>query len=113
MVEPPDDVDLYLNSDREFEVGQDGDLRTVTGFDNVEQSLGIFAGNAVRDLIGQPIDGATLSKVESRLQDELERERYLDDIQRVDVTEINETTGTVSVDVFVSYDESLTFEVSQ
>lgn len=110
---PGDSVtDIAIDGDREVFIGGDGDLETVSGLDAVEQSVGIGASSAVRTLVGEPLRGATYARVQQRLEDALERDPQIDDVRRVEVTTVDKSAGTVTAEVFTSYDQSFEITVS-
>lgn len=94
-------IDLRLDGDREVQVGADGDLETVSGVENLEQSAAIHAGQAVRPLIGEPITEQTLSRAQSALTDFLQEDPQLSDVQRVVIDNIDRKQNRVEVRVFV------------
>jgi len=103
--------DLRLNTDRQVEIGADGDLRITNPIETVEQSVMIQAGNAVRDLIGKPLNGGTYTEAEGEITKAIERDTQIDDVVQVTVTKVNKATGSVFVKVFVSYNESFELEL--
>lgn len=104
---PGDELhDLWLNDNREVEVGGDGDLVLTSGAVTVEQSVGIEAGRVLRPLIGEPLDGETYADIESELAEILDADPQLDGVERVSIDEVNRASGEVTITAHVSYDES-------
>lgn len=99
--------DLRLDENREVGVGSDGDLELTEGVETVEQSVGINAGGAVRSLIGEPLTGSTYNDAESEIESALSDDSHISSIQSAEVVEVNRSTGTVTVRVHTSYDESI------
>jgi hypothetical protein len=98
--------DIAVDENREVFVGPDGDLATVDGTTLVEQSVGLAASSAVRPLIGEPIRSSTYERAQQALTEAFQRESTVENVQRVEITSVNKSAGTVDVEVFVSYDES-------
>ena len=102
-------TDLEVNEDRQVHLGQDNDLSTVTGIDTVKQSLALNAGDVLRPLIGEPIQDSTFADAEAEITERLQEDPQVEGPDRVDITRVNTSTGTVFVEVFTSYNES--FEI--
>lgn len=105
-------TDLQIDSDRQVFLGDDGDLATVSGIPNVEQSVAIEAGDVLRPLIGEPMTDETFGDVEAELEQVLSRDPQIDSVERVNVTKVNTSTGTVTVSVFTSFNNSFEIEVT-
>lgn len=112
MIDGDELYDLRLNGDRQIELGADGDLRITNPIETVEQSVMIHVGDAVRQLVGEPLTAQSYTDAESRIRQAIERDTQIDDIRRVEVTRVNKQNGTVDVDVYVSYNESFTLELT-
>lgn len=104
--------DLRLDGNRQVEVGADGDLRITHGIETVEQSVAIEAGQVLRPLIGGPLTGETYEDVQEELRDILSRDPQIENVQRVEITEVNRSTGNVTVEVFTSYNNSFELGVT-
>lgn len=104
--------DLRLNGDRQIQIGSDGDWETTDGIETVEQSVGISAGAVLRPLIGEPITGQTMADIQAELFEVLTEDPQIEDVQRVNVTEVNRTDGTVFVEVFTEYNNSFEIQVN-
>lgn len=105
-------TDLHLDGDRQVHVGGDNDLETVHGLENVEQSAGIDAGDAVRPLLGQSIDRSTLEKIESDLARALRQDPQLADVKRVEIEEVDRRNNTVVVRAFVGLNNEFTLNIT-
>lgn len=103
--------DLALDTDRQVYVGPESDLEHVEGVAAVGQSLVINAGNVLRPLVGNPISGKQLERIQNELLDVLQNDVQIEGVRRVDVTEINTDTNTVIVEVFTGIDNSFTLPV--
>lgn len=102
--------DIKLNEKREITIGADGDLALTDGVNTVEQSVAIQAANVLRPLVGeQPVSGQ-LQNIEENLARVLRNDVQVEDVQRVEVTEVNRSTGEVTIEVFVGFNNSFTIQ---
>lgn len=106
MISGDNITDLEVGRDREVFVGADGDLSTVSGQPQVEQSVALDASSALRTLIGEPLTGGTYERAQSALTDAFQRDTQIADVRRVEVKTVDRADGLVTVEVFVNYDES-------
>lgn len=105
--------DLKMSADdRQVFVDDTGDLAVTSGIETVEQSLALNAGDVLRPLIGEPIEDETFGDVEATLQERLQNDPQVEGPQRVSVTQVNRSTGTVSVEIFTTFNDSFTLEVT-
>lgn len=102
-------IDLKVDKDRQVFVGDDGDLATVSGIDDVKQSLMLNAGDVLRPLVGEPLTDTTFADAEAEVLERLQRDPQVTGPNRVEITRVNTTTGEVFVEVFTTYNES--FEI--
>lgn len=102
--------DLRLDDNRQVEIGGDGDFRLTSGVETVEQSVAIEAGAVLRPLIGEPLTGTTYEDVQEELRQILSRDPQIETVQRVEIVTVNRSDGTVTIEVFVSYNNS--FEIN-
>lgn len=102
--------DLRLNEDRQIEVGGDGDLELTDGIDTVEQSVAIHAGEVLRPLIGEPLTDQTYADIEAEVAAVLRRDPQIENVDRVNIQTVNKSDGTVTLEVFTSYNNSFTIE---
>lgn len=103
--------DLRVDQDRQIQIGSDGDLEQTSGVETIEQSVMLEVGDEVKPLIGEPIDGPTLEDIQSSIRDVLRRDPQLESVRRVEITEVNLNTSTVSVSVFVENNNEFSIEV--
>lgn len=104
--------DVDVGEDREVYVDESGDLALTSGLETVEQSVMLNAAEAVRPLVGQPVDGPTLEDVQQQLRDVLEDDPQIATVNRVDVVEVDESSNTVRVRVFVRNNNDFEIGVS-
>lgn len=102
--------DLRLDGDRQVSVGGEGDLEQTNGIRTVEQSVAIHAGEILRPLIGEPLTDQTYADIEAELAKILRRDPQIENVDRVNITTVNKTSGNVTIEVFTSYNNS--FEIS-
>lgn len=103
--------DLEMDQDRQVFVDDTGDVSTVSGIGNVEQSVAISAGDVLRPLVGEPADDQTFADVEAELEDVLSRDPQIRRVTRVEVTRVNTSTGTVDVEIFTAMNNSFEIQV--
>lgn len=103
--------DVYIDENRQVQVGADGDLRLTSGIGTVEQSVSIGGANVLRPLIGEPIDDDTFHDIEAELFEILDSDPQIEEVTRVEITEVNRSTGTVSVQVFTRYNNDFNLDV--
>lgn len=94
--------DLELDENRQVFVDDTGDLSKTSGLETIEQSVMLNASNVLRPLVGQPISGDTLESVQSKLEDVFDADPQISSVRRVNVTEIDESNGRVTVRVFLT-----------
>lgn len=104
--------DLALNDSREVSLADTNDLDTVRGIDAVKQSVAIHAGNALRSLVGEPLSAQVYEDVQEELRKAIERDPQIDSVDRVNLVEIDKVNGAVTVDVFLSYNNTFRIEVT-
>lgn len=105
--------DLEMDTDnRQVFVDDTGDLSLTSGLRTVEQSIAISAGDVLRPLIGQPIRDKTFRDIEAELQRVLNRDLQIDDVQRVNVTQVDRTAGTVFVEIVTPLNNTYEIEVT-
>lgn len=105
-------TDLAIDQDRQIFTDDEGDLGTVSGLDDVQQSVAISTGHVIRPLIGEPITDEQFADVESEVADVLERDPQIESVDRVEVTTVNRSSGTVELEVFTGINNSFTLEVN-
>lgn len=103
--------DLRLDEDRSVNVGADGDLQLTSGIETVEQSVGITTGAVVRPLIGEPVSGTLYEDIRQEIEEALDDDPQIENVSRVRVTEVNTSTGAVTVEVFTEYNNSFEMEI--
>lgn len=105
--------DLEMSEkDRQIFVNEEGDLATTEGLRTVEQSLALNAGDVLRPLVGKPIEDKTFGDVEATLERRLQRDPQVNGPQRVEVTQVDKSAETVSVEIFTTFNDSFTIQVS-
>lgn len=102
--------DVYLNENREVELDADNDLRLTSGIGTVEQSVAINAGSVLRQLIGEPLTDSSYADIEAELTDALSEDPQIESVVRVNITEVNKAQGSVTLEVFTSYNNSFEIE---
>jgi hypothetical protein len=110
---PGDEIhDLKLDRNRQVFVDDTGDLAQTVGVETVEQSVAIEAGDVLRPLVGEPLQNQTYEDIQQTLLEVLRADPQIDNVQRVEVSRVNKSSGTVFVDIFVDYNTSFEIEVT-
>ena len=102
--------DLKLNRDREIQLNAEGDLALTNGIETIEQSVAIHAGDVLRPLIGEPLTDQLYEDIEAEVEQVLRRDPQIASVQRVSIQRVNKRNGTVTLDVFTSYNNSFTIQ---
>lgn len=89
----------------------DGDIQTVTGTENIEQSLAILVRDEIDDVIGKTITPGTLAEMEDALSQAVSRDPQVTGIVSLSITEINKQDNTISVKAETSEDETFVSEI--
>lgn len=84
--------DIVVNEDS-------GDLATIDGDANVEQSVALLVASDIQSLVGEPINGPTVSTVESRVTDALRRDPEVTGVQGTSVLEVDKVANVVTLEV--------------
>jgi outer membrane translocation and assembly module TamA len=93
-------VDLRLGSDLDLIVDSDsGDLQTVDGVANIEQSVALLVGSELQSLVGEPVTSQTVAQVESAVTSALARDPQVTGVEGTSILEIDRRTNTVSIEV--------------
>lgn len=104
-------VDLRIDGDRQVGLGDTGDLDLTVGLDNLAQSVTVALGDQLRSLVGEPITPTKINVVESNVLSVLQNDVQISNVRSVEVSEINTSTDTVTLDCVVDYNNSFELPV--
>lgn len=104
--------DLALDSDRDIHLDGGNDLALTSGRDNLEQSIAIAAGDAIRQFVGGNVNGTNVAILEERIRQSLDADPQVASVQAVSVEQFDKRENKITLDVMVEENESFTIEVS-
>jgi len=105
-------TDLRLNQDKDIYIDAAGDIATVGGFEQLQQSVALDALDVLEDFIGEGLTGRNVGLLEERVSNALARDEQVGEMRTVNVTEYNEESGIVRVRVELVENEDFTLELS-
>lgn len=105
-------TDAYLDENRDLQIDQGGDIATISGFEQLEQSVELDVLDAVRNFIGEGLTGRNVGLLEQRVEAALKRDEQVGEILTVNLSEYNQETGSVKLEVHVVENEDFMLELS-
>jgi hypothetical protein len=102
-------IDIAVNTDLDLFIDGQGDIGTVSGFPQIEQSVLLDVFGETDDSIGSRMTGGNIGVLEQRIKEALQNDEQLSDIIRVNVTEINNERDEIRFEVYTVEDP--TFEM--
>jgi hypothetical protein len=105
-------TDLALNEDMDIYLDGANDLATISGVDQLEQSVALDVRDVTLQFVGEPITGPAIGLLEERVQRALARDEQLSQVKNVVVQEYDRREDTIRIDILVIDDEDFTIEVS-
>lgn len=105
-------TDIAINSHRDVYLDGSNDLALVSGKENLQQSVAIAIGDAVRQSIGSTIDGTTIGLVEERIYQALDADPQVGTIHTVTVREFDRQSNTVRLDVALAENDEFSITVN-
>lgn len=104
--------DLDLNEDRDIHLDDANDLALTSGKKNLEQSVAIVAGDAIREFIGSSIQGKTVALLEVRIRNAIDADPQVDSVHSVTVEEFDKRDNSVILSVVAEDNDDFLIEVS-
>lgn len=104
-------TDLRLDEDRQVRLGGEKDMDQISGLGNVGQSLVILTGDVLRPLLGGPVTGQQLERIQDEIRRALQDDVQIDDVRRAEITEVDRASDTITVKVFVGLNNEFTLPV--
>lgn len=105
-------TDIALSEDLDIFLDGANDIATISGIDQLEQSVAVDVLDATREFIGGPVTGPSLGLLEERVEQSLRRDEQLSQVKTVNVVQYDEGNNSIEMDVFVIDDDDFTIEVS-
>lgn len=103
--------DLAVDSNFDVFVDDTGDLATVSGKDQLQQSVALDIADVTDIFVGESLTAANLGIIEERIKRSLNRDEQVGRIVSVTVDEYNRDTNTVIVDVVTADNRTFILEV--
>lgn len=92
-------TDLYVSHRGQIELGADGDLRTVSGSDNVLQAVRLRAKSVANAFVGDSLTEGTTKAIRQQLRERLLNDPRIDSVQEIIVEDIVDRTLIISGEV--------------
>lgn len=105
-------TDLRLTDEMDIYIDATGDIATISGFEQLEQSVAIDVLDILRDFIGQGLTGRNIGLLEANVQESLANDEQLAEVQNVTVDTYNKESGEITLDVFVIRDDDFALSLS-
>jgi hypothetical protein len=105
-------TDLDLNSDKDIHIDGSNDLATVSGIEQLEQSVAIDVMDEVQEFIGGRVTGKNLGLLEERFRQAINEDPQVVSVRTLNITEYDRRTDTISVEISTIENEDFTLEVS-
>lgn len=105
-------TDLAVDSNLDLFLDGANDLATISGLEQLQQSVALDVLDITRQFVGSEITGPEIGRLEARVERSLQQDEQLQNVQSVNVTEHNRKTDTIVMKVFVVNDDDFTLEVS-
>ena len=103
--------DLAVDSNFDVFVDETGDLATVSGKGQLQQSVALDIADVTDIFVGESLTAANLGIIEERIKRSLNRDEQVGRIVSVTVDEYNRDTNTVVVDVVTADNRTFILEV--
>ena len=105
-------TDIRLNENKDIYIDAAGDIATIGGFEQLQQSVALDALDVLIDFIGSGITGRNVGLLEERVTRALADDEQVGEVRTVNVTEYNQESGIVRVEVELVENEDFTLELS-
>lgn len=105
-------TDIRLDDGMDIEIDAGNDIGTVSGHEQLEQSLAIDVMDELQDIVGGRVSGQNIGVLEERMREALNEDPQVGDIAYVNVEEFDRRTATATAEVGVVEDENFTIEVT-
>lgn len=92
---------LYLDSDLDLGVGTTGDLRTVSGSEELQKDLAFQLLITLQEYIGPPLTPATRADIKSRTVDTILSDTRVDTLDRGSMTVTKPTPESIRIEAVV------------
>lgn len=111
MPDYPTDIKIS-EDDRNVFLDGTGDLATIGGKNNLEQSVAILVMGVTRNFIGSTITGRSVGLLEERVRQAINNDPQVEQITDVQIDEFDRSNSTITMTVTSTENEDFSFEVS-
>lgn len=106
--------DLRINSDRDIEISDGGDLRlTVSREENIAQSVAISTSGIVRQLLGGTVNANLLERMVTIITQTLNNDPQISQVVAVNIVEINRANNSIRVQVILTDDDDFFIDLTE
>lgn len=103
---------IYLTRDWDFEIGETGAIRTVTGIDELEKDLAFSSAIALDDVLGEPLTPSTKTTIRSTIQGIMNTDPRISQVRSLQVSYPNQEEVQIRVEAQTTdADQPLVFEI--
>lgn len=110
MVEYP--TDISINEGKDIHLDPTNDLATVSGTDQLRQSVAIDVMDELQDFVAGRLTGQNIGQLEEKIRQGLDADPQLGTIRNVTIDEYNRETATISISVSVVESEDFSLTVA-
>jgi hypothetical protein len=104
-------TDLLIGTDLDIEIDETNDLGTVSGIQQLEQSVAIDVLDVTQNFVGSNLSGGRVGLLEQRVQESLENDEQLTEVVDVVLQSYNKDTGTIEMEIIVLENENFVIEL--
>lgn len=105
-------TDILLTEDMDIRLDAANDLATISGIQQLEQSVALDVLDVLQQFVGNRLTGQNVGLLEEQVTSALQRDEQLSEVQTVNVRTYNEESGVVEAEVHVVGDDNFTLELS-
>lgn len=110
MVDYPTDLDL--DDSKDIHLNGANDLATVSGVDQLSQSVAIDVMDEIQDFIGGRVTGKNIGLLEERIRQGLNDDPQLSEVQAVNIEEYDRRDNSITMEIVTIENKDFTIEVT-
>lgn len=110
MVDYPTDLDL--DDSKDIHLDGANDLATVSGVDQLSQSVAIDVMDEIQDFIGGRVTGKNIGLLEERIRQGLNDDPQLSEVQAVNIEEYDRRDNSITMKIVTIENKDFTIEVT-
>jgi len=104
-------TDLLIDEDLDIVIDTTNDLGTVSGIQQLEQSVAIDVLDVTRQFVGSRLTGSQVGLLEERVLRSLEDDEQVGEVLDVVVSQYDEAAQSVTMEIIVLEDENFEIEL--